>query len=161
LAVAFSPNGHLIVSGGGDTTLRLWNADYGRPIGGPMTGHTAAVTDVAFGPAGGRIVSRSDDHTMRLWDAASASPVGPPINAHNLYTLGVAFSPDGQLLLSTGPNANRRLFPPPAADAWASLLCAKLTQNMSHQQWHEWVSPEVAYVELCPGLPIAPDSGAP
>jgi WD40 repeat protein len=159
LAVAFSPNGHFIVSGGGDTTLRLWNADSGRPIGGPMTGHTAAVTDVAFGPAGGRIVSRSDDHTMRLWDAESASPVGPPMNAHNVYTLGVAFSPDGQRLLSTGPKPNRRLFPPPAADAWASLLCAKLTQNMSHQQWHDWVASDVDYIDLCPGLPVAPDNG--
>lgn len=82
-----------------------------------MTGHTAAVTDVAFDPGGGRIVSRSDDHTLRLRDAGTATPVGPPMNAHNVYALGAAFTPDGQRLLSTGPNANRRLFPPPAADA--------------------------------------------
>lgn len=159
LAVAFSPNGRLLVSGSQDTTLRLWNAETGTPMGNPMTGHTAAVTDVAFGPGGGRIVSRSDDHTLRLWDAATVAPVGPPMNAHNAYTLGVEFSADGQQLRSTGADPNRRLFPPPALTAWSNLLCAKLTQNMSQQQWREWVAQDIGYTELCPGLPIAPDSG--
>jgi WD40 repeat protein len=159
LAVAFSPNGRLLVSGSQDTTLRLWNAETGTPMGNPMTGHTAAVTDVAFGPGGGRIVSRSDDHTLRLWDAATVAPVGPPMNAHNAYTLGVEFSADGQQLLSTGADPNRRLFPPPALTAWSNLLCAKLTQKMSQQQWREWVAQDIGYTELCPGLPIAPDSG--
>ncbi|HEX3545780.1 MAG TPA: TIR domain-containing protein [Mycobacterium sp.] len=160
LAVAFSPKGHLIVSGSKDMTLLLWDVGSGKPVGGPMTGHTDAVTDVMFGPGGGRILSRSDDHTMRLWDATSAAPVGSPMNAHNVYTLGVSFSPDGQQLLSTGPpSANRRLFPPPALDAWATLLCAKLTENISQQQWHDWVSGDIDYVELCPGLPIAPNGG--
>jgi hypothetical protein len=117
------------------------------------------VTDVAFGPGGGRIVSRSDDHTLRLWDAATVAPVGPPMNAHYAYTLGVEFSADGQQLLSTGADPNRRLFPPPALTAWSNLLCAKLTQNMSQQQWREWVAKDIGYTELCPGLPIAPDSG--
>jgi hypothetical protein len=39
----------------------------------------------------------------------------------------------------------------------ASALCAKLTANMSHQQWRDWVSPDIDYIEACPGLPIAPD----
>jgi WD40 repeat protein len=159
LAVAFSPKRQLVVSGGKDMTLMLWNVDTGKAIGGPMTGHTAAVTDVMFGPGGGRILSRSDDHTIRLWDSASAAPVGAPMNAHNVYTLGVAFSPDGQQLVSIGQSANRRLFPPPALDAWGTILCAKLTGNISQQQWHDWMSGDVDYVELCPGLPIASDSG--
>jgi WD40 repeat protein len=76
-SAVYSWDGHLIVSGGRDTTLRVWNADSGRPIGGPMTGHTAAVTDVAFGPAGGRIVSRSDDHTLRLWEPRARRLLAP------------------------------------------------------------------------------------
>ena len=158
LAVAFSPNGQLLVSGSQDTTLRLWNATSGRPMGNPMTGHTAAVTDVEFGPGGGRMVSRSDDHTVRLWDTATTTPVGSPMNAHNAYMLGEEFSPDGQRLLSTGADPNRRLFPPPALTAWPNVLCAKLTQNLSRQQWHDWVSPDLGYIALCPGIPVAPDT---
>jgi len=37
---------------------------------------------------------------------------------------------------------------------------AKLTTNMSRQQWRDWVSPDIDYIEACPGLPIAPDAPA-
>ena len=70
LAVAFSPDGHRIVSGSDDHTLRLWNADTGQPIGKPLTGHTDRVRAVAFSPDGHRIASASDDKTLRLWNAA-------------------------------------------------------------------------------------------
>jgi hypothetical protein len=39
----------------------------------------------------------------------------------------------------------------------ASAMCAKLTTNMSHQQWRDWVSPDIDYIKLCLDLPIAPD----
>jgi hypothetical protein len=47
-----------------------------------------------------------------------------------------------------------RLWP---ADATPKMLCDKLTANMSHRQWRDWVSPDIGYRTLCPGLPIAPD----
>lgn len=37
--------------------------------------------------------------------------------------------------------------------AWSNLVCAKLTQNPSQLQWHEWIAPDIGYTELCPGLP--------
>lgn len=39
------------------------------------------------------------------------------------------------------------------AIATPQMLCDKLTTNMSHQQWREWISPDIKYIELCPGLP--------
>jgi hypothetical protein len=36
----------------------------------------------------------------------------------------------------------------------ASAVCDKLTSNMSHKQWADWISPVIEYKELCPGLPI-------
>ena len=74
--MAFSPDGHRIVSGSDDHTVRLWNADTGQPIGAPLTGHTGAVNSVAFSPDGQRIVSGSADNTLRLWNADTGQPVG-------------------------------------------------------------------------------------
>jgi hypothetical protein len=34
-----------------------------------------------------------------------------------------------------------------------SQLCDKLSTNMSHKQWRDWVSPAIDYITLCPGLP--------
>jgi hypothetical protein len=36
-------------------------------------------------------------------------------------------------------------------------MCAKLTTNMSHQQWADWVSRDVDYIKVYPNLPVAPD----
>ena len=37
-----------------------------------------------------------------------------------------------------------------------SAMCAKLTANMSHQQWRDWVSPGIDYIMGCPDLRFRP-----
>ena len=91
---------------------------------------------------------------MRLWNADTGQPVGDPLTGHTGAVLGAAFSPDGHRLASVSADGAIRLWP---ADASPEMLCAKLTTNMSRKQWREWISPDIGYIELCPGLPIAPD----
>jgi hypothetical protein len=62
---------------------------------------------------------------------------------------------DGRRIASASWDATVRLWPGPAA--WPDLLCDKLNANMSHKQWREWVSPDVGYIAVCRGLPVAPD----
>ncbi|MFM7737929.1 MAG: WD40 repeat domain-containing protein, partial [Planctomycetota bacterium] len=69
-SVAFSPDGTRIVSGSGDSTLKLWDAASGEELK-TLSGHTDGVGSVAFSPDGTRIVSGSLDTTLKLWDAAS------------------------------------------------------------------------------------------
>jgi WD40 repeat protein len=152
-SVAFSPDGHRIVSGSFDKTVRLSDAESGQPIGQPMTGHTDGASSVAFSPDGTRIVSSSFDKTVRLWDADSGQPLGDPLG-HTDAVYSVAYSPDGNTV-SGSDDTTVRLWP--AYPDVTSALCAKLTTNMSHQQWRDWVSPDIDYIEACPGLPIAPD----
>ncbi len=68
----------------------------------------------------------------------------------------VAFSPNGKLARHRQRHdATLRLWPM-FADT-VSAMCAKLTTNMSHKQWREWVSPDIDYIKVCPDLPVAPD----
>ena len=55
-----------------DCTVRVWDANTGRPVGDPLTGHGDQVEAVAIGRVGDRdvIVSASYDNTVRIWDFA-------------------------------------------------------------------------------------------
>jgi WD40 repeat protein len=122
------------------------------------SGHTNAVTTVAFSRDGHRIFSGSIDDTLRVWDADTGQPLGRPLTGHTATVISISLSPDGNSMVSGSFDETLRLWPTPAQEEWPNLLCNKLTENMSHNQWRDWVSPDVAYIELCPGLPVAPDS---
>ena len=133
---------------------RLWDAATGQPVGQPMGDQKYVVSDVAFSPDGTRIASASADRTLRLWDTHTEQPVGQPMTGHTDYLNSVAFSPDGKRIASGGDDKTIRLWP---GYADTTTLCAKLTANMSHQQWRDWVSPDIDYIKVCPDLPVAPD----
>jgi len=102
-----------------------------------------------------RLVSGSFDKRVRVWDADTGQPVGKPLTGHTSTVNSVAFSPDGTRIASGSWDKTVRLWP--AFPDPASAICDKLTTNMSHQQWRDWVSPDIDYIEACPGLPVAPD----
>ena len=83
MSAAFSPDGKRIVTASEDKTARLWDAETGKPIGEPLTGHTDGVSSAAFSPDGKRIVTASADKTARLWDAETGKPIGEPLTGHD------------------------------------------------------------------------------
>ncbi|EDR06816.1 uncharacterized protein LACBIDRAFT_299706 [Laccaria bicolor S238N-H82] len=99
-SVAFSPDGRHIVSGSGDKTVRVWDAQTGQSVMDPLKGHDGRVTSVAFSPNGRHIVSGSGDKTVRVWDAQTGQSVMDPLKGHDDYVTSVAFSPDGRHIVS-------------------------------------------------------------
>ncbi|NEP63169.1 MAG: TIR domain-containing protein, partial [Symploca sp. SIO2G7] len=97
-SVSFSPNGQLIVSGGEDGTLKLWNAN-GQPIN-TLQGHQKLVKSVDFSPNGQLIVSGSEDGTLKLWDSAGNRLKTLRDDSREDFS-SVSFSADGQLIASS------------------------------------------------------------
>ncbi|MDQ2695109.1 MAG: hypothetical protein M3Z21_06985, partial [Pseudomonadota bacterium] len=108
LAVAFSPNGHTVLTGSLDNTARLWCTDSGEPIGQPMR-HDGWVLAVVFSPDGRTVLTCSHDHTVRLWRADTGQPLGQPLR-HNGPVQTVAFSPDGRTILTGSDDNTARLW---------------------------------------------------
>jgi WD40 repeat protein len=101
-AVAFSPNGGLLVTASWDDTARLWDTATGNPLGVPMR-HREDVWAVAFSPDGRLVATGSFDGTAGIWDAATGKPLFAPLR-HQGPVRALCFSPVSRSpgLLATG-----------------------------------------------------------
>jgi len=70
-SAAFSHDGDLVVTGGQDKTVRVWNAGTGTQLA-LVGAHNGRVMDVAFSPDDRHIASACWDGGVRLWSAAAS-----------------------------------------------------------------------------------------
>jgi WD40 repeat protein len=68
-----SPDGRLLVTGGKDGVVRLWDPAAGKEVR-QLRGHQGGIYSVAFAPDGKRLISGSADTTVLVWDMAGVKP---------------------------------------------------------------------------------------
>jgi WD40 repeat protein len=109
-AVAFSPDGRLLVTGGKDNLLKLWDTKTRRELA-TLTGHTGHVRSVAFFPDGKTLVTGSNDGTAMIWDLATRQPL-ETLSGHAFKVSSVALSPDAKTLATGSEDNTVRLWAP-------------------------------------------------
>jgi WD40 repeat protein len=69
-ALAWSPTGAVLVSGGSDGSVRWWDVQRGECLV-LRQGHQGAVQSLSVHPDGWRLASCGDDNTIQVWDLQS------------------------------------------------------------------------------------------
>jgi WD40 repeat protein/tRNA A-37 threonylcarbamoyl transferase component Bud32 len=98
LAVAFSPDGARIATGGADGAVKVWDPRNRRAVLN-LAGQ-AAIAAVALSRDGRRLAAGSADGAVRVWDAGTGTALATW--GGNGPVTGLAFDPSGQRLAATG-----------------------------------------------------------
>lgn len=99
LYIALPLRADVIVTGGGDKKIKVWNVD-GTPIRS-VDAHDALVNWLAISPDGKTLASAGLDGKVKLWNLADLKLLRT-IDAHEGGATAVAFSPTGKLIISSG-----------------------------------------------------------
>ena len=133
--VAWSPDGHHILTGSGDRTARIWDATTGDNT--LTLTHTSWVTEVAWSPDGHHILTGSIGGAARVWEGIAC--IWDAATGDNTLTLthtdpvnAVAWSPDGHHILTGSMDGAARIWDATTGD---NTLALTHTNSLIEVAW--------------------------
>lgn len=106
-SVAFSPDGHFVLTSSRDRSARLWNVQTGEML--HAFRDIGAIWSIAFSPDGKYFVGSSRNNAAMLWDITSGKIVRA-LTGHTGNVWSVAYSPDGNYVLTGSGDNTARLW---------------------------------------------------
>lgn len=129
-AVAFSPNGTTLVSGGADRLVRMWDIETGRLLRS-LRGHTNDIRAIVFTPDGQTMATGSEDRTIRLWNGVTGEPTKLLFTRYDHNVCSLSLSPDGLMLARGSHNKDIKI--------WEVTTGTELMTLLGKDQYdHHW-----------------------
>jgi|GEM_PF-1356776 len=98
--LAFSPDGKILASAGGDGTICLWDIKSGTLIRKAVKAHKETIESIAFSRDGKRLATGGADALVKVWDVETLGTIAT-LTGHYANVCGVVFSPDGNTLYTS------------------------------------------------------------
>jgi WD40 repeat protein len=144
-AVAFTPDGRTLASGGITGDVSVWDVHTGRLVHRLEQG-SAGVLTLDFSADGRTLAVSGHEPVASLWDVATGAQIGLRLTAGARRT-EVDLSPDGRRLLQThgtGQGAVWDVDP----ESWAERACALANRTLTPEEWERFL-PGRSYEPAC------------
>ena len=155
-AITFNHDGTLLAFGDDSGIVTMWDMEIGKTYRIPLTGFSAAITDVEFSPNSRLIAASSRDRTVRFWDLEENNIYDLPtvLDDHGDWVWDISFNPNGEYIVSACKDGIIREFPL-KSDEMIQQINAGLgiKHNMTQTQWNQYVDTDIPYEYTIEGLP--------
>lgn len=138
-ALAWSPDGRLLASGGSGQVIHIWDREAGKERSS-LTGSRGTITHLAFSADGQRLASTSRDGAIRVWNLRTGNPLltlgGQILGGKGHWMEAVALRADG-LLAAVGDNGRvfLRTLPSGRPRATVSLFDHPILHELENYSW--------------------------
>jgi WD40 repeat protein len=143
--LAFSHDGRLLVTGGDDPLVRVWDVRTGRVVR-ELEQNVGGVLRLQFSPDG-RTLAVSGKPDASLWDVATGTQVGRLSGGSRRAMLDL--SPDGRRLLMTSGNGQGAVWDIDP-ESWKRRACALANRTLTREEWEKFL-PGRPYEPACRG----------